>query len=328
MAKNAFITGGSGCIGRQLVGELSRNNWEITVLLPPGEDDPFAGQPMVSLVAGDIRNFPAEIIPAGAVVFHLAAKVHSVPMTPEEKEEFFSVNYGGTVNVARNAITRQARGFVFASTLAVYGERVRQPNCDETATVEPITTYGKSKLKAEEALKEILSNKVPYAILRPCAVYGPNDRGNFMSMVNWIVKKKRPYPLVDGGKTRKNILSARDLVGVFASLGENIDRLNGEIFNVANPGDLTMREIVETIALAGNVNTKIINIPGRLLKLFAVLGDLMGWVLRAEMPLSSRKLKVMTTNTLIDTAKLQLELDGKVNFTSFKDGMIGLLKVL
>jgi len=83
------------------------------------------------------------------------------------------------------------------------------------------------------------------------AVYGPNDRGNFMSLINWIVKKKRPYPLVGGGKTRKNVLSVHDLVGVFAYLGENIDRLNGEIFNVANPDYLTMREIVETIARAG-----------------------------------------------------------------------------
>ncbi len=327
MAKTAFITGASGCIGRQLVEKLLSDDWEVTALLMPGEDDPFTKQPAVSSVVGDIRNFPAKMISTGAVIFHLAAKVHVVPKTSEDREDFFSVNHEGTAHVARNAVERQANGFVFTSTLAVYGDRIRHPKCDEMVVPEPITIYGKSKLKAEARLKEILAGNVPYVIVRPCAVYGPNDRGNFMSLVDWIVKKKRPYPLVGGGKIHKNVLSVSDLVGVFAYLGENMDRLSGKIFNVANPDYLTIREIVETIARAGNVDIKIMSIPGWLLKSFAVLGDMMGWVLRTEMPLSSRKLKVMTTDTLIDTRKLQLELKDQIRFTSFEDGMRELLEM-
>ena len=109
-------------------------------------------------------------------------------------------------------------------------------------------------------------------------------------------------------------------------MGKNIGRLNGEIFNVANPECLTIREIVETIARAGNVDIKIMRIPGWLLKCFAMPGDLIGWVLCTEMPLSSRKLKVMTTDTLIDTTRLQLELKSRLRFKSFEDGMRELLE--
>ena len=246
--------------------------------------------------------------------------------TAKQKEEFFFVNHDGTVNVARNAVAQNANGFIFISTLAVYGERVQEPGCDESAATKPISVYGKSKLKAEESLREILFNKVPYTILRPCVVYGPNDRGNFMSLINWIVKSNLPYPLVNGGKTRKNVLSVRDLAKVICYCGANTGKVNGDIFNVANPDYLTMHEIVKTIARTANVDAKIINIPYWLLKPFAVLGDVCGWILRGEMPLSSRKLKVMITDTLIDTGKLQSQLKDQMGFIPFEDGISHLLE--
>ena len=87
-----------------------------------------------------------------------------------------------------------------------------------------------------------------------------------------------------------------------------------------------MHEIVETIARAANVDIKIINIPSWLIKPFAVLGDVLSWILWVEMPLSSRRLKVMTTDTLIDTSKLQSELKDQMDFIPFEDGMKQLLE--
>lgn len=147
-----------------------------------------------------------------------------------------------------------------------------------------------------------------------------------MSLINWIVKSKRPYPLVDGGKTHKNVLRVRDMVKIICYFGVNIGKVNGNIFNVANPDYLTMHEIVKAIARAANVDIKIINIPNWLIKPFAVLGDLLSWVLRVEMPLSSRRLKVMITDTLIDTSKLQSELKDQMGFISFEDGIRHLLE--
>lgn len=326
MIKKAFITGAGGCIGRQLVDQLVHDGWNVTALLLPDEVDPFVELTAVNSVMGDIRDIPPEIIPKKAMVFHLAAKVHSVPKTAKEKEEFFSINHAGTINIAQNAVAQNANGFIFISTLAVYGERAQEPGCDESAVTEPISAYGKSKLKAEKCLAETLLSKVPYIILRPCVVYGPNDKGNFKSLINWITKNKVPYPLVNGGKSRKNILCVRSLVKVICYFSMNIGKVNGEIFNVANPDYLTMHEIVKTIARAANVDIKIINIPNWLIKPFAILGDLMSWILRVEMPLSSRRLKVMITDTLIDTSKLQSELKEQIGFIPFENGIRKLLE--
>lgn len=124
MVKKAFVTGAGGCVGRQLVDQLVHDGWNVTALLLPGEVDPFVELTAVNSVVGDIRDIPPETIPKKTVIFHLAAKVHSVPKTAKEKEEFFSINYEGTINVARNAVAQKANGFIFISTLAVYGERV------------------------------------------------------------------------------------------------------------------------------------------------------------------------------------------------------------
>lgn len=326
MATKAFITGAGGCIGQQLVNQLVHDGWDVTALLLPNEDNPFAEITGVISVVGDIRDIPPEVIPKESLVFHLAAKVHSVPKTAKEKEEFFSINHAGTVNIARNAVAQNATGFVFLSTLAVYGDSVQYLGCDENAKTSPMSAYGKSKLKAEQSLREILLSKVPYAILRPCVVYGPNDRGNFISLINWITKGKLPYPLVNGGQACKNVLSVHDLINVIDYLGVNIVKVNGEIFNIANPDFLSMNEIVKTISRAANIDHKVINIPSCLLKHFAVLGDVFGWIFSTELPVNSRRLKVITTDTLIDTSKLQRILKNEIQFTAFEDGVRQLLE--
>jgi nucleoside-diphosphate-sugar epimerase len=326
MSKIAFVTGASGCVGRQLVDELIADGWDITALLLPGQFNPFDKSVYVRSVFGDVTDIPPWVVPIGAVIFHLAAKVHSVPKNDRERNEFFVVNNNGTANIARNAVAREAKGFVFISTVAVYGSRVQNSHCDEKADTCPISVYGHSKRKAENSAREILAGRVPYVILRPCVVYGPGDTGNFISLVDWIVNKRLPCPLLDGGKARKNVIHVRDLARVLVYFGENVIANDGQIFNVANPDSLTMCDIVKTINEVADVDITTINIPGWLLKPLAIFGDMLGLVLRREFLFSSRKLDVLISDAVVDTGKLHSELRGRIAFLPLKDGLNQLLK--
>lgn len=321
MPKTAFVTGATGCIGRQLVEELVIDGWAVVILLLPQETDPFAELPSVRSVVGDVNDLTPGSIPKGSVVFHLAAKVHTTPKTSKERQQFLAVNRDGTANLARVAVERQAKGFVFVSTVAVYGKRVEVPGCDEEAETRPVSTYGESKLEAEERIRDILTGRVPYVILRPCVVYGPSDKGNFGSLIKWVVNNKLPVLMINGGKAQKNILYVRTLVRVLIYFGTNICENNGQVFNVADPAAMTMRGIVETVAEAAGINVRLLNVPFWLLKPFAVLGDILGRILGREVPLCSRKLEVMTADAVVDTSKLHSRLRGCVDFTSIKDGL-------
>ena len=109
--------------------------------------------------------------------------------------DFHRINTEGTKNLVRALINLQMplKRFVYLSSLSVFGAiHEQQPYTEikETATPQPNTEYGKSKLEAEQWLETQTSNLIsqtsnqevpfPYVILRPTGVYGPRERDYFL----------------------------------------------------------------------------------------------------------------------------------------------------
>ncbi len=64
--------------------------------------------------------------------------------------------------------------FIYVSSLAACGPARNSESVDENTKPDPITTYGMTKLKAEEEVEKY-KDKFPVTIIRPPAVYGPRD---------------------------------------------------------------------------------------------------------------------------------------------------------
>ena len=97
------------------------------------------------------------------------------------KEDFFRVNRDGTRNFvqALQELNQPLERFVFLSSLSIFGAiREQQPykEIEPTDTPQPNTSYGKSKLEAEQ----LLPASFPYIILRPTGVYGPREKDYFL----------------------------------------------------------------------------------------------------------------------------------------------------
>ncbi len=321
MSEKAFVTGAGGCVGRQLLAELLAQGWQVTALLLPQETETFAykDHPAVTSVQGDINNCPAGLVPEGAVIFHLAARVHSVPKTAEQREQFFTVNRDGTAHMAELAVARSAAGFLFLSTIAVYGDQLSSMVCDEQTAPAANSPYGESKLHAEQKLSEILAGKVAYTILRPSVIYGPGDRGNFQRLIRTVLKGR--FPVVSGGHARKNTLYVGNLARILVFLAENLSQCDKQVFNVADQQSRSLRQIAQAVAEAAGKAVKITNLPGWLLKGPALVGDLLGKLAKRELPLSSRRLKVMTTDSLVNVDSLHQFLAGRVQLRTFEQGL-------
>jgi len=67
----------------------------------------------------------------------------------------------------------------------------------------PTDAYGRSKLAAEAAVR---ASGVPFTILRPVALYGPDVRGNFAFLLRAALSRW-PLPV-------KNFLNRRSLLGM------------------------------------------------------------------------------------------------------------------
>jgi len=161
----AFVTGGSGAVGRNLVPYLAAAGMEMRVLK---HDKPLPDCG-AEVVVGDIRNFQDGWLDGIDVVFHLAAE--TVPS--RKKNSMYEVNAGGTAGVVR-ALRRLASPprLVFTSSVAVFGPCLDGTPMTDDSPPNPITGYGRSKVEAEAAVLEYPRS----VIVRFPMVVGPGDR--------------------------------------------------------------------------------------------------------------------------------------------------------
>lgn len=121
----------------------------------------------------NLRRQIADVAPD--FIIHLAA-LPLANVALRQSEEAFDTIVGGTVNVLE--ILRDihsVKKFVYVSSSMVYGDFDQIP-MPEDGRKDPKEVYGGMKL-AGEILVKVFSKRygIPYAIVRPSAVYGPTD---------------------------------------------------------------------------------------------------------------------------------------------------------
>lgn len=135
-------------------------------------------------------------------MLHAAGKAHIVPVTAEEEDAFYAVNYVGTKNLCK-ALERSGvpDSFIFISTVAVYGCE-HGDLISETHSLDGDTPYAKSKIMAEEYLEKwCRKHGVTLTILRSSLLAGIDPPGNLGNMISGI--KKGFYVNISGGSEEK-----------------------------------------------------------------------------------------------------------------------------
>jgi UDP-glucose 4-epimerase len=118
------------------------------------------------------------------IIIHLSALVHQ--MNRASSEEYEKVNVTQTIDLAKKAKKNGVNHFIFMSTVAVHGIEVG--TIQEDSNCNPITDYGKSKLKAEKQLLKLVDNNFKVSIIRPPIVNGYNAPGNMKSLIKLVNK--------------------------------------------------------------------------------------------------------------------------------------------
>lgn len=168
-----LVTGGLGSVGISTVHALSTRGHHVRVLERPTRRTQTLARRMarrhgdqVSFVWADIRDGHAV---KGAMtdcerVVHLAALIP--PAADRDPETAWAVNVGGTEAVVSAAASMDPPPpVIFASSVAVYGDRVARPmiRTDDPLAPSPGDVYSRSKIAAEERIR---ASGVPWSILR------------------------------------------------------------------------------------------------------------------------------------------------------------------
>ncbi|MBO4660081.1 MAG: NAD(P)-dependent oxidoreductase [Prevotella sp.] len=182
--KKILVTGASGFIGSFIVEEALAKGMEVWAGIRKSSSRQFLQDKRINFIELNL-NSPTELRKQlSDISFDYV--VHAAGVTKcLNKADFYRVNTEGTRNLVTTLIELKMpiERFVFLSSLSIFGAiREKQPYepIQETDTPHPNTVYGKSKLEAEKAIRELAGTDFPYVILRPTGVYGPRERDYFL----------------------------------------------------------------------------------------------------------------------------------------------------
>ncbi len=242
--RHAIVFGGAGFIGSHLVASLTAAGASVTVADLQAPNGIPAG---ARFEAVDVRE-PIALEPEAAdpLVFNLAA-VHRTPGHPDH--EYFETNVAGARNVTEFCARHAVSSLWFTSSIAVYGP-TEEPRM-ETSPLTPASAYGKSKLEAEEIHHRWVGDAEGrrLVVVRPAAVFGPGENGNFTRLARGLRKGFFLYP------GRKDTLKAcgyvDDLIGSLYFMRAAADP--AVTYNYAYPEPPTLEAICAAFHDAGGL---------------------------------------------------------------------------
>lgn len=196
--RRILVTGAAGYIGRNLCSHLLNNGYEVTGSLLDEKEAELLPEGVKPVVTGAISGETdwSEALEGADGVVHLAAMVHKKETQDKETEDLFRrTNTDATAALAKQALEKKIRSFVFLSTVAVYGLNKTTQPLTINSPINPTTYYGKSKWEAEQKLTALFEKAdASLTIFRPTMVYGPKAPGNFARLTK-MVRMGIPLPL-------------------------------------------------------------------------------------------------------------------------------------
>jgi dihydroflavonol-4-reductase len=171
----AFVTGGTGFLGRRLLGLLRARGDDVVALVR----SPVRAEGLdAELAVGDLasRERLAAAMAGADAVFHLAAD-YRVGIPARERGAMHDVNVRGTENVLDAARDAAVKRTVYVSTVNAFGN-TRGEIVDETyerADGDFVSEYDRTKWLAHRAAQDRIARGDPIVIVQPGVIYGPGD---------------------------------------------------------------------------------------------------------------------------------------------------------
>lgn len=242
-----LVTGASGFVGRELLGELDGNADVVAV----SRTRPDAA------VADWVEHDLVEPLDAAALPDAIDAVVHLAQSSqyrdfPDSAREVFGVNVRATLDLLEYARTAGAASFVLASSGGLYGQSrlAREDDAVTTEVPDPTLRFYLNTKRASEALSETYGTLLRRVVLRPFFVYGPGaSRMLVRTLAEKVVRGERITVVGDPGM-RINPVYVGDVArAVHAAISSEAEG----VFNVAGGEVVTIRELVERIGAAAGV---------------------------------------------------------------------------
>jgi nucleoside-diphosphate-sugar epimerase len=282
-----IVTGASGFLGKICMPVLLEHHEVIRV-----------GRSSNNEIIADITTGLLPLPPCDVVV-HAAGKAHVYPKTEAEVNAFYDVNVSGTQTLL-NALDKEAlSGFVFISSVSVYGLEQGE-EVDETTQLRGTSPYASSKIQAEALITSwCLEHGVDYLILRLPLIAGAKPLGNLGKMM--LAIQRRRYVRIARGDAQKSMVLASDVAQLIDVWISKQERVSG-IFNLTDGVHPSFYQLEEGLKLLFKIKY-LPAIPMWLGNALGKLGDRFSWF-----PVNSATIRKITGTFTFSDKKARTKL--------------------
>ncbi len=284
-----LITGSTGFVGSRLMWVLEELGHQV-VGIDKKHDCMIESHPATVignlLNRDDLSRIDEENLD---LIVHCAAEKHDFGLT---EEEYYLNNQKATEELCDWAKTTSR--MIHISTVGVHGHP--ESPTDETGALNPNHPYGASKLEGEKAVRKWFE-QLPdreVIILRPAIIYGPCNYANMYNLIDTL--HRRPWVTIGDGNHVKSMVSQSNVIDmiVFA-----IDQLKPgiETFNCIDYPNVTLHRLMQIIASNKGFRYPAIRIPYGLALCIGKMFDVIGSMIRKDLPINSDRIYKLNTAT-------------------------------
>lgn len=185
--KTAFVTGGAGFLGLNLIEQLAAEGWNVVAFDIDTSRAKQLQQKGIVLVEGDITDLASchKSMPENVTaVFHLAGDTTHWKMGNRRQT---SINLEGTWNMIQTALKKNTGRFVFTSSIGAYGTQTGKI-VEETAStaMDSAINYWQTKWLAEQKVRQGIAQGLDAVIVNPANIIGPYDFSGW-SRLFWMI---------------------------------------------------------------------------------------------------------------------------------------------
>lgn len=248
-----LITGNAGLLGSNLTNWIieKKPEWDVV-----GIDDLSGGfldfvHPKCIFYLRDASANLDDIFKRHdiKIIYHLCAEA-AESVANFNRKFYYRSNVVCSANLINYAITYNVDRFVFASSMAVYGNSPTP--FVESQSPDPVDCYGIGKFVVEMDLKCAKEQHgLKYSIIRPHSVYGPNqnlwDKYRNITAI-WMRKilNGEPVTIYGDGLQRRAFTNIDDLMEPMW-LAATSEKTLYETFNLGSDDEMTLLELLETL---------------------------------------------------------------------------------
>jgi dihydroflavonol-4-reductase len=299
--QTAFVTGGSGFVGLNIVALLKELGWRVVAIHRAKSNTVYLerlGAELRECGLDDPRALAAAMPPDIDSVFHVAGDVSWWRGNDARLER---TNVVGTRNVVEAALSVRAKRFVHTSSVAAFG--IGHPVIVETTpsnAADSPFAYIRTKWLGEQEVRKGMARGLDAVILNPGNIMGPYDTTSWARMFKVLKQRKLPgVPPGSGSYTHaREVAKAHVEAAARGRTGEQW-LLGGT--------DATYAELVAIMAeLLGVPAPK--PLPAFVLKTLGQINDLISLVTRKEPDITVGTATLVCSRWRIDSSKAEREL--------------------